>query len=555
MRTLSALTLIAGSSVVSALQPMPTWSNGAVLQSTDDGGEAASVYGHGCTPSTTVTVVIDGKTQTTKANPTGSFIIKVPHSSGGPFKAQLSCDGTTNSLNELYFGDVFICSGQSNMVYPLQGVDNSTILIKESDNYGYMRLFQVPTLTGIFPEPVKRSKPVDTFPDVIQQQLQWKTVNSTNIPDFSAVCYLSALQVSKSRTGTRPIGLIQSAMGGTPVEGWCTTEGLERCSVGTDQPIPQQSGGLINNGSAASGDFTWNFPGTLYNQMMSPLVGTTVRSFMWYQGEANMNEGYHLTRLNYGCLFRSMIEGWRSAWGQVTGTNVDIPFNFVQLHSCDRDNNGQCFSDFCNYGDIRMAEDDVRRFLKNTGMAVSYDQGHSGIHSPHKAPLGVRLGGQILKSAYAAGNNPDGPLVQSACVSQLPTKTANGYVAEVTIKLSNNDNLRLQPTEECEQLSPDCCTGKAAGLNGVALGLGQMATGVVWTGDNWFDSAIRIEDGNLILSANVGTDSKTPTVPIWEVRYAHGAFPSCALVNNNSVPIRPFGRLAVSPLCQLSDEL
>lgn len=83
-----------------------------------------------------------------------------------------------------------------------------------------------------------------------------------------------------------------------------------------------------------------------------------------------MNEGFHLSRHNYFCLFRQMIVAWRAAF-----MNPSLPFNFVQLHACDVGNSGQCFADFCNYGDIRMAQDDTARFLDGVGMAVSYDHG------------------------------------------------------------------------------------------------------------------------------------------------------------------------------------
>jgi sialate O-acetylesterase len=92
-------------------------------------------------------------------------------------------------------------------------------------------------------------------------------------------------------------------------------------------------------GNNITGEY-WSNQGTLFSSMIGPFIGTGLRSFLWYQGEANMNEGFHLTRANYGCLFREMIRDWRLAWG-----NSSIPFNLVQLHSCDGGNTGQCYDD------------------------------------------------------------------------------------------------------------------------------------------------------------------------------------------------------------------
>ena len=100
-----------------------------------------------------------------------------------------------------------------------------------------------------------------------------------------------------------------------------------------------------------------------------------------------------------------MIVAWREAFGQPVA-----PFNLVQLHACDGGNTGQDFEDFCNYGDIRLSQSDAARTLDRVGFAVSYDNGHVGIHSPHKAEVGRRLALKVAQTAYGESSAPaDGP--------------------------------------------------------------------------------------------------------------------------------------------------
>lgn len=306
--------------------------------------------------------------------------------------------------------------------------------------------------------------------------------------------------------------------------------------------------------------YLWAQPGTLYNQVIAPLVGTGLRGVMWYQGEANMNEGYHLSRQNYYCLFQTMISAWRREWG-----DAFMPFTFVQLHSCDVGNTGQCFPTFCNYGDIRLAQDDTDRFLPATGMAVAYDKGHKGIHSPYKAEVARRLGMKVLSTAFHLDNvAEDGPLLAGACVLTPPQVSGASNKTQVLLRLDNTAGLAMLGTSECAQQSPLCCNGTTPGLPGVALGMAQIDVGDVWKGQQWYDATIQLVDSNgtpssgppeaLLLTADLGSNTHSwgqEDSPVWQVRYAVGAFPSCAVVNSNGIPLRPFGPLAVSPACSL----
>ena len=344
--------------------------------------------------------------------------------------------------------------------------------------------------------------------------------------------------------------------------------------------------------------------GTLYNQAIAPLVGYALRSFVWDQGEANMNEGYHLSRRNYHCTFATMIIAWREAWNAAqtrapageaeTATAASLeaarlvrsgwaeapqrpslapatPWTFVQLHSCDVGNDEQ----MNNYGAIRMAQDDAVRFGVNVAMAVAFDYGHVGIHSPHKAEVGVRLALKVAHNAFGVVPAPasaqaaaaststfaadDGPIIAGACVHTAPSYDAASQrnITRVALLLSNAKGLHLSPTAECAAQSPLCCNVTAntsfgrAGY-GVASGVAQISVGNVWIGEDWHDAIISIgpDGASLLLTADLG-DMLDPVLraPVWEVQGWLGAFPSCSLRNMAEIPLAPFGPLAVSPTC------
>lgn len=437
------------------------------------------------------------------------------------------------------------------MEFPVSGTDTAAALIADANNRGNIRLFSAPDDAN-YPEEFDFHDQAMFYPD--SYNLSWVHASSTTVAKFSAICYMAATQVMDSQTKSNPIGLIQSAKGGTPVEGWGTEAVFQKCQLSSTLPIPTQDGAM--NQSTSKVNVTkeyWAHPGTLFNQMIGPLLGTSISSVMWYQGEANMNEGFHLSRHNYFCLFSQMIQAWRKEFNQ-----PNVPFNFVQLHACDDGNTGQIYTDFANYGDIRMAQDDTQRFLDGVGMAVSFDHGHVGIHSPHKAEVGRRLGLKLLSGVFDQQVGDDGPIMTGACVDTPPSIVNGTNMTSVKVLLSNANQLAFHPTTECLQQSPLCCNVSTPGLPGIGYGLGQIAVGDVWKGQQWYDATMMIgEDGSsLIFTADLGDNMHTygqENSPVWQIRFTLGAFPGCAVVNNNKIPLAPFGPVAVSPACSFSE--
>ena len=131
----------------------------------------------------------------------------------------------------------------------------------------------------------------------------------------------------------------------------------------------------------------------------------------------------------------------------------------------------------------------------------------------------------------------------------------------VELALTNAQKLELLPTRECAAQSPTCCNGTSAGIPGTALGLAQISVGQVWHGQKWFDATVRLgpaaEQDVVLLTADFGNQTDIYGMglsPVWQVRFALGAFPSCAIVNENKIPLAPFGQVAVSPACAFAKQ-
>ena len=231
----------------------------------------------------------------------------------------------------MHFGNVLICSGQSNLEFSMGQVDNSAAeeaAADAPDLRGRIKLFSAPDNQTF---PANSSSPLAGAP---QRYLPddcgagppgncgggaptattWYEANSTSVKRYSALCYLVAREMVRKHSDTTTVwGLVQSAKGGTPVEGWLAGDQLERFSkCGMDPSCPIFSQGA--EPADGSKFYTeWSRPSVLYNQMMAPIAGYQALAVLWDQGEANMDEGFMLRREQYSCLFREMIGSWYAA--------------------------------------------------------------------------------------------------------------------------------------------------------------------------------------------------------------------------------------------------
>lgn len=401
----------------------PLFTDGAVLQR----DLPISIWGT-ASEGEKVTVEIAGQKATTTAKD-GKWSVKLkPLSVGKPLT--LTVEGTNKlEVKDVLVGEVWLCSGQSNMSFGLNSADNATEAIAASANPN-IRLFQVPMNAQMEAQ--------------TEVKAQWKACTPQTVPGFSAVGYFFGRDLQKS-LGV-PIGLINSSVGGTPAQAWTSKPVLESTPAGkpyldsyaaamknveqleakfqkdteewkkkveeakaANQPAPRAPG-LPPNRSTGR-------PACLYNGMIAPLVPYAMRGAIWYQGEANASNPE-----NYRDLLSAMIGGWRADF------NPDLAFLIVQLAPYDKPAPEQ-------WAWFRETQRQLALNVPKAGLAAIPDAGDpQDIHPKRKEPVGQRLALAAEATVYGKKVEYSGPAVKSADFSGgkavLTMDHAEGLVAK-----------------------------------------------------------------------------------------------------------------------------
>ncbi|KAJ4936023.1 hypothetical protein JOQ06_017547 [Pogonophryne albipinna] len=215
--------------------------------------------------------------------------VEDPVEAGGPYNVTAAVQNIIAVLTDVLFGDIWLCGGQSNMLFEVSKIFNASEELKRAAHYPHVRTFMA-TLA--------QSKTEQT--DLIDVQIPW------SVPPL--LCWLFGRDLYDKLQ--YPIGLVESCWGGTPIEPWCSPRALQHCGL-LQEP---GDGPKVNS--------------LLWNAMIHPLLNMTIKGATWYQGEANTN--YHQKK--YNCSFPAMIDDWRMAFHQGSGgqTALDFPFGFVQ---------------------------------------------------------------------------------------------------------------------------------------------------------------------------------------------------------------------------------
>lgn len=282
------------------------------------------------------------------------------------------------TFENVLVGDVWVCSGQSNMEWPVRAANNPEEEIANA-KYPLIRMFQVQ-------KKVASDAPAD---DVVGK---WVVCSPETVAGFSAVGYFFGREIQN--TTNEPVGLIGTYWGGTPAEAWTSREKLD--SSDTFKPILERWAAIdqkAKSGDAAAsrqGEMGPNHPhhpAGLFNGMLAPIVPYAIRGAIWYQGESNASRAYQ-----YRELFPAMITDWREQWGQ-----GDFPFLFVQLANFMQRKDTPTES---AWAELREAQSKTLE-LPSTGQAVIIDIGEAGdIHPKNKQDVGKRLALAAMKVAY-----------------------------------------------------------------------------------------------------------------------------------------------------------
>lgn len=311
-----------------------------------------------------ITTSWNKKTITTKADNDGKWRTSVETpAAGGPYSITLN-DGEKTELSNILMGELWICSGQSNMEMPMKGfknqpVDNAVEDILHSGDQ-QMRLFTV--------KRVSKYAPAD---DVIGD---WKEASPEAVRNFSATAYYFGRELRRM-LGV-PVGLIVTSWGGSSCEAWMNRDWLKAFPQ-IELPTSQET--IKSKNRTAT---------VLYNGMLKPLIGVAMRGVIWYQGEENVSRSSY-----YADLFSRMIKGWRDEWQE-----GEFPFYYCQIAPYDY---SLIKWEQYNSAFLREQQAKAEKMNKNVGMAVLMDAGlEYGIHPRKKQLAGMRLALLALSNTY-----------------------------------------------------------------------------------------------------------------------------------------------------------
>mgnify|MGYP000162461139 FL=1 len=423
----------------------------------------------------------DNRQYVTKADKNGKWRIDIQTpAAGGPYRLTIS-DGETLVLNNVMVGEVWLCSGQSNMEMPFIGwgkPDNYEQEIAAAD-HPEIRLFHVEHVTSSQP----RS-------DIKVRNNSWQVCSPATIPEFSTTAYFFGRELAKKLNV--PVGLIHSSWGGTDIEPWISGEFLRKLPAFAEKVDSIASLPLTEEVSPHTGT-------AIYNAMIHPLIPYRFHGAIWYQGENNVRRAYQ-----YRDLFPLLITNWRQDWG------MDFPFYFVQLAAFTPMLAEPAESE---WAELREAQTRALT-LKNTGMAVIIDKGDAAdIHPKDKQTVGKRLSLIARAQTYGETSLPySGPMYRSYRIEGNKMILSFDHV---------DGGLKIGFGESEASVKE---TGERNELKGFAIA----------SYDHKFHWATaRIEGDCVVVSS--------PEVPFpVAVRYAWANNPDCNLYNGAGLPASPF---------------
>lgn len=283
--------------------------------------------------------------------------LKTP-AAGGPYTISVMAPDNKIVLEDVMIGEVWLCSGQSNMVWNSLNQHQEMLAELPTINNSQIRVLQIQRYAS--------NTPQDNLWD------SWKTASPESIKGFSSIAYFIAKKLQKELNV--PVGVINSSWGGTPAEVWTPEEIINDNTVLNAYAKQQKE--------AVSRPHT---PGSLWNSMIYPLVDYRIAGVCWYQGESNVP-----TYLGYAQLFSTMIGSWRKAWG------YEFPFYYVQIAPYDYKTGTAVRSAFLREQQTQTLS------VPKTGMVVTTDlvPDITNIHPEKKIEVANRLAALALVEVY-----------------------------------------------------------------------------------------------------------------------------------------------------------
>jgi sialate O-acetylesterase len=329
-------------------------------------------------PGEHVSVQFAGQTVGSTAGPDGRWIAVLAPLAASSTGSDLTVSGkTATTLHDILVGEVWLCSGQSNMEF---AVDDGSPVYRVADAPAEVAAARFPLIRQFKVAPLASARPVaDTAGS-------WRACTPQTVGRFTAVGYFFARELFQRLSV--PVGIINSTWSGSPLESWMSPAALAA--------FPGFSNGHSAAGTQPGLVDPW-IPSSLFNGMIHPLLPYAIRGAIWYQGESNVGRA-----ADYAVQFPAMISAWRAHFGQ-----GDFPFLWVQL---------------ANFAPAREAAGDRLAYLREaqsralvlpaTGQAVAIDIGEPGnIRPRNKQEVGRRLALIAKANVYSIPVDYSGPVL------------------------------------------------------------------------------------------------------------------------------------------------
>lgn len=389
------------------LQLPEIYSDNMVLQH----GQSLPLHGI-ANAGTKITVTIGNQQLNTTADSNGKWQVTLaPLAAKETYTLQITAGKEKRIFKNVVAGEVWLCSGQSNMEFEMFQASTGKRDIPQAENPN-IRLFDMEARWRTDNANAWESSALDSI-NVLQyyKPAQWEVCTPKTVRAFSAVAYYFGRTLQKDLD--MPIGLICNAVGGSPTEAWVDRGTLEyefprilnnwRENDFIMDWVRQRAGENIAKATDKLQRHPYE-PAYLFEAGILPLAKYPIKGVIWYQGESNAHN-----KEAHSKLFPLLVKSWRTEFN-----NSQLPFYYVQLSSINRP----------SWGWFRESQRRLMKVVPHSGMAVSYDYGHpTDVHPKNKQPIGERLAQWALGDTYGKKVLPSGPLFRSA--------TFNGKAATV----------------------------------------------------------------------------------------------------------------------------
>ena len=340
-----------------------------------------------------VTVSLAGKNFKGKCQ-NGNFEVMIKTgSAGGPYTMTISSQTDKTTLNDILVGDVYLCSGQSNMLMQVGALKDKTLRnTPVPDKIRLLHVWTAPSKT-----------PMDDFDHPYSTWVKTDNTNIGHYDNFSAVAYIFGKTLYEKYK--IPIGIIQACEGDTIAASW----------------IPEKDAQTVNKLNQYEDSLQRRIASRMYNGMIHPLTKYTFKGVLWYQGESDINN------TSYQGTMSTLIQSWRREFN-----NQNMTFTIIQLPRWGGSRIGEWF-------DIRNQQKATALSVPNCTYSVNLDCGEmSDIHPQDKEPIGVRAAQATMRAFYGDSSYKSSPTYQS--------HTVNGN--KVLITFSNIDKGLIFRTEK-----------------------------------------------------------------------------------------------------------